>query len=270
MELQSWNFNAAYRKGALNHVPDNISRYQEDQVASLTETRDDWYLRRLSAVQKSPWKYPDWKVEFGVLYHKRHDELLDPVTNNEYRWRLVVPQKLQTIVLLENHFEPSSGHFGVDKIYDCVVQDYTWPGVYQDVRKFVTTCHECQRHKASQTLSQGLLDRRVVETPWAVVSADCMEFPPNRQRYTHVVVFQDLFTQWVEIYPLRNANGRAIARAYEDLVLFRFGCPNYLLTDNGKEFDNWDIKGMCDKYGIKLVTTPPPYHHQGNPTERSN
>ena len=44
---------------------------------------------------------------------------------------------------------------------------------------------------------------------------------------------------------------------------------NYLLTDNGKEFDNGDIRGLCDKYGIKFVTTRP-YHPQSNPTERSN
>ena len=93
MELQGWNFNVAYRKGAWNHVPDTLSRYLEDQVASLVETSDKWYVRRLKDVQKSPWNFLDWKVEFGVLYHKKHDELLDPVTNNEYCWRLVVPRE---------------------------------------------------------------------------------------------------------------------------------------------------------------------------------
>ena len=159
-------------------------------------------------------------------------------------------------VLKECHCEPSSGHFGVEITYDKVLRDYYWPGVYQDVRKFVTTCMKCQRHKASHTLSQGLMGRRIVETSWVVVLADCMEFPPSRQRYTHVVVFQDLFTRWVEIYPLRSANGKAIASAFEDLILFRFGCPNYLLTDNGKEFDNSDIKELCRNMASSL--SPPP------------
>ena len=59
------------------------------------KTSGDWYLLLLADVQKSSWKYPDWKVEFGVLYHKKHEDLLDPVTNDEYCWRLVITKEQQ-------------------------------------------------------------------------------------------------------------------------------------------------------------------------------
>ena len=144
----------------------------------------------------------------------------------------------------------SSGHFGVERTYDRVVRDYYWPGVYQDVRKFVTIYMECQRHEARQTLSQGLMGRKVLETSWAVVSADFMEFIPCRQWYTHVLVFQDWFTRWIEIYHLRSTNEKAIARAFEDSVLFKFGCQNYLLTDNRKEFDN----GVSKNCALNMVS----------------
>ena len=68
---------------------------------------------------------------------------------------------------------------------------------------------------------------------------------------------------------LRAATGKNVAKAFEELVLFRWGTPNYLLTDNGKEFDNKDLGRILEVYGVTRVTTPP-YHPQANPVERSN
>lgn len=66
-----------------------------------------------------------------------------------------------------------------------------------------------------------------------------------------------------------SADGKSIARAFEELILFRWETPEYLLTDNGKEFDNKFLKGTLEEYGVKHITTPP-YHPQPNPVERSN
>ena len=49
-------------------------------------------------------------------------------------------------------------------------------------------------------------------------------------------------------------------------MLFRWGTPDYLLTDNGREFDNKDLRRILEVYGVARVTTPP-YHPQANPVE---
>ena len=101
------------------------------------------------------------------------------------------------------------------------------------------------------------------------VASDLMEFSQSIGQYKYVVVFQDLFTRWVELRPLRSATEKNVAKAFEELVLFRWGTPDYLLTDNGKEFDNKDLGRILEVYGVTRVTTPP-YHPQANPVERSN
>ena len=53
-----------------------------------------------------------------------------------------------------------------------------------------------------------LMGGRVIERPWAVVASDLMEFPQSKGQYKYVVVFQDLFTRWVELRPLRTATGK--------------------------------------------------------------
>ena len=60
-----------------------------------------------------------------------------------------------------------------------------------------------------------------------------------------------------------------VARTVEELILFRWATPNYLLSDNGKEFNNKFVKEVLEEYGVKLVTTPP-CHPQANPVKRSN
>ena len=130
-------------------------------------------------------------------------------------------------------------------------------------------CDACRRYKTDQTAPKGLMGGRVIERPWAVVASDLMEFLQSKGHYKYVVVFQDLFTPWVELRPLRSATGKNVAKVFEELVLFRWETPDYLLTDNGKEFDNKDLGRILEVYGVTRVTTPPS-HSQANPVERSN
>lgn len=113
------------------------------------------------------------------------------------------------------------------------------------------------------------MNRRAVDSPWKVVSADVMEFPKSKHGHKYLLVFQDLFTKWIELFPMRNANGVTIANAFEDLILFRWETPSFLLTDNGSEFDNMKIVNMLENYGIRHIQVLP-YHAQANPTERVN
>ena len=73
----------------------------------------------------------------------------------------------------------------------------------------------------------------------------------------------------MELKPLRVADGKSVARAFEELILFRWETPDYLLTDNGKEFANKTLANNLTTYGVKHVTTPS-YHPQANPVERCN
>ena len=58
-------------------------------------------------------------------------------------------------------------------------------------------------------------------------------------------------------------------KAFEEQVVFKWGCPKYLLTDNGTEFSNHLVKNKTDELGI-VQTFIAPYHAQANPVERVN
>lgn len=114
-----------------------------------------------------------------------------------------------------------------------------------------------------------MLGGRIIEQPWTVVATDVMEFPRSKSGMSYLVVFQDLFTKWIEVMPLRQATGSKIKDAFDDLIMTRWGVPRVLLSDNGTEYVNKILKSFSDSYGI-FHTTTPPYTPRCNPVERVN
>ena len=51
--------------------------------------------------------------------------------------------------------------------------------------------------------------------------------------------------------------------------MFWWGCPKYLVTDNGTELSNNLMSLRLKELGV-IQTTIAPYHAQANPTERVN
>ena len=92
----------------------------------------------------------------------------------------------------------SPGHLGVEKTYERIAREYYWPGMWHEIYHFVEECDDCQRYKTLQTPPKGLIGQRILDRPWAVVAADCMEFPLSKCQYKNVVVFQDFFTRWID------------------------------------------------------------------------
>lgn len=275
LELLEYDYEIVHRKGALHHVPDALSRmYESTEMISATqegEILNPWYVERYKKVQDFPERYPNWKIENDQLYFHRPDPILDQIVDDLDEWKIVVPESLRRRVISEGHDSASSGHAGIDKTYARIAKDYYWVGIYSDVVKYVRECQTCQASKASQIGRSGLMGEKNVETPWKIVSADCMgPYPRTRSGFTHILVLRDMFTRWVEYVPLRAASGKNVRSAFESRIIFRYGVPSIWLTDNGPEFKNRVIRSMTQGFGIKHMFTPPYSPHCNGGTENSN
>lgn len=181
IELQQYDFEIKYRKGKDNIVPDALSRMKiEEELAGITEVRNDKYLKEIENIKKNPKKYRDLLVNNGLIYKFRDDNLLSPLGDEEEKWKLLIPEELKERVLKEAHNTSSSGHLGVKKTYDRVARQYYWKGIYYDVESYVRRCEKCQKYKVSQTGQQGLMGNRIVERPWVIIADDLLEFPRSK------------------------------------------------------------------------------------------
>ena len=83
-----------------------------------------------------------------------------------------------------------------------------------------------------------------------------MEFLRSKDGFSYLIVFQDLFTKWIELTPLRSANGSTVKKSFDELVLTRWGVHRVLLTDNGTEFINNHMKNIAEEYGFYHTSIP--------------
>ena len=268
MKLLAHDIKIEHRKGTEHRVPDALSRMFEDSVFALIEETDTWYQNRVNQVNATPSKYYDWRVKDGKLYY-RSPNFKNDLTQDGSEWKYVVPENSRKRILFEAHDSALSAHQGIEKTYHRVRQDYFWPRMYSDVLEYVKSCLTCQKVKVEQRQPAGLLGGRVLEHPWAVVATDIMEFPRSKNGFNYLIVFQDLFTKYIELVPLRSANGNTVKKAFIELIMTRWGVPRVLLTDNGTEFVNKVTEDLAEEFGFHHSTIPP-YYAQANPVERVN
>ena len=66
-----------------------------------------------------------------------------------------------------------------------------------------------------------------------------------------LVVGIDYFTKWVEAEALATITEKNIRSFVWRNIIYRFGIPRILVSNNGKQFDNSAFRDFCSKLGIK-------------------
>lgn len=132
------------------------------------------------------------------------------IVEDENAWKTVLRETEILNVLKKNHEEPDAGHLGREHTYERIKVLHYWPGMYQDVSNFVGSCDICKTDKYKQTASQANIQTRQPISSWAVVAADVMgPFPRSKNGAQYVLVIQDLYTRFIEVYTLRRHTGDA-------------------------------------------------------------
>jgi hypothetical protein len=66
-----------------------------------------------------------------------------------------------------------------------------------------------------------------------------------------MLVAVDKFTKWVEAAPITTQDSTAAINFIKSII-FRFGVPHSIITDNGTNFTSKEFKNYCESMGIKL------------------
>ena len=61
----------------------------------------------------------------------------------------------------------------------------------------------------------------------------------------YVLVMVDCFSRWTEACPLPNKAAVAVADAFFQLIICRFGMPSVIHSDQGREFENHLMQELC-------------------------
>lgn len=267
LRLQPFNFKFIHRPGSKMVVPDALSRAIAMVDVAMHPITDPWYIDLRETVIQNPQYYANYRIENDILYKY----CARGINEFDSRWKVVVPSDLRAEVLNECHDEPTAGHGGFFKTMGRVRQDYYWPRMAQDVRRYVGSCQICKMTKPSNELQRAPMGKqRDTDRPWRTISLDFMgPFPisNNDNRWLFVVV--DSFSKFVVLTPMKNGTAASTIEVLKNFVFFRHSVPEIMLLDSGSQFRSNLFKKFADAFNVILWKNAF-YHPQANPTEAAN
>ena len=68
---------------------------------------------------------------------------------------------------------------------------------------------------------------------------------------THLLVAVDKFTKWIEVVPITSSTALTEVNFIKS-VIFRFGVPHNIITDNGTNFTTNKFQSFYQELGIKI------------------
>ena len=73
--------------------------------------------------------------------------------------RIYVPnsKKLKKKILQENYDSVDVGHSKQQKMLELIKQNYWWPGLKEDIKKYMQGCFKCQQNKVQHQKKSGEL-----------------------------------------------------------------------------------------------------------------
>ena len=176
--------------------------------------------------------------------------------------QIVVPSKLRGKVLQQLH--DCSGHLGLKKTLGKLKERFYWPGYEGDTEFHIQECKQCQRRNPPNPQPQAPMGTIKATQPFEKLSWDIMgPLPATNQGHKYILVVTDLFTKWVEAFPLRDTTSATLAKVLVDEIISRYGVPAYLHSDQGANLCSELIKTICKLLGVERTRTSA-YHPQGN------
>ena len=88
-------------------------------------------------------------------------------------------------------------------------------------------------------------------------------FPKTELGNEYILIVCDYFTRWTESFPLPNLEATTVARVLVNEYICRFGVPEQLHTDQGRNFESKLIQEICKLLEIHK-TRSSPYHPQSD------
>ena len=129
-----------------------------------------------------------------------------------------------------------------------------------DVHDCVKCCMECAKE---QLLEPKTKYRRILpDFAFHTISIDVVgPFTESTSGCKFLIVAIDKLKKWVEAVTVASAMARVTAKFILHTIIFRHGCPQKILTDNGTNFMARVILFLNQLLGFKTHYTTP-YHPQ--------
>jgi hypothetical protein len=122
-----------------------------------------------------------------------------------------------------------------------------------DCLKVAKSCHGCQIHGDFKHLPPVPLHPTVPAWPFEAWGIDVIGpiDPPSSRGHRFILAITDYFSKWAEAVSLREVKTDNVISFLERHIIYRFGVPHRITSDNGKAFKSHKMQRFIAKYKIR-------------------
>ena len=154
--------------------------------------------------------------------------------------KIYVPnsKKLKEKILQENHNLVNVGHPGQQRILELIKWNYWWPGLKEDIKKYIQGYFKCQQNKVQHQKKSGELHLlEIPQGPWQKINIDIIGPLPRSNGIDAIVVIVDWFMKMILLKAITiSISSEGIAKIYRDNIWKLHGVPRKILSDWGLQF----------------------------------
>ncbi|XP_027158117.1 uncharacterized protein LOC113759746 [Coffea eugenioides] len=129
---------------------------------------------------------------------------------------------------------------------------YYWPTMVKDCIEYAQRCQTCQFHANYIHQPPEPLHPTVASWHFDAWGLDVVgPLPKSFGQHLYILAATDYFSKWAEVIPLKQVRKEDMINFVRVNIIYRYGIPRYIITDNGKSFSNSLMDKLCEKFNLK-------------------
>ena len=237
---------------SINYIEHELKVLTAKDIAK--ETLKDKILSRITKFLKTDWPKREELNEIEQKYYTKRDELYVEKDCILWGYRVIVPESLRPKILESLH----ESHFGVVKMKARARSYVWWPKIDAQLEDLAATCKICMCERKSPA-KVPLNPWPSPNKCWSRIHSDFLG--PFHGHFFMVVI--DAYSKWPEVFDMNTNTQTDRVIALFKKLFARFGLPNHVVTDNGRQYTSIDFQNFIRLNGIKH-TCSAPYHPATN------
>jgi transposase InsO family protein len=274
---QIWTSKATIEESTNQRTMKELSELNLEALCRIFQPSDPKLITLKEATNK------DVERREGLLYYKgrlivpevhiaQEDTPPDTVMRPDSQFRPLSREHLRYLVMLQCHDGVTAGHPGRDVTIDNAKKYYYWEGMDAWIKDYVASCITCARMKTPRHRPYGLLKPLATpERPWGSVTLDFIEGLPESNGFDSIMVVVDRLTKYAILAPThKTVTAAQTATLFQQHVIKRFGCPDNLVTDRGRQFISAVWRQFAKAMGAQHFCSTAYHPQTDGQTERVN
>ena len=155
---------------------------------------------------------------------------------------------------------------------ELIKRTYWWPGLKEDIKKYVQGCVKCQQNKVQHQKRAGKLHPlEIPEGPWQDISINMIGPLPRSNKMDAILVIVDRFIKMIRLKAtMTSLSSEGVAKIYRDEIWKIHGIPKMILSNHGPQFASKFMEDLTRVLGTKRKLFTAYYPQTDRQIERIN